>query len=196
MWDALLIKAAFVSICVFQLGTERINLSWSLINCFLQFSLYKRSVRTEKKRQSLRSVLPMWHLTGTAHVEGLDHGAQAIGYHRDDILTVGTALRRLHHGLGVQQQRGIFAGYRGFALLLFQEKWRNVISWGWGCCVRALLLQLSGDENQPFVQRVPQQLQRLHRNTRERQHGCASQDQSREMFPFDSRLRVRLWSTH
>lgn len=87
----------FVSMCVFLLGIERMNLSLSLFNCFLQFSLNKRSVWTGKKHLSLRSVLPMWHLTGTTHVEGLDYGAQAIGYHRDDILTVGTTLWRLHH---------------------------------------------------------------------------------------------------
>lgn len=109
----------------------------------------------------------MWHLTGTAHVESLDHSAQAIGYHRDDILTIGVALRRLHHWLGVQQQRGIFAGNRRVDLLLFQEEWRKVISWGWGCCVCALLIQLGGDEDQPFIKRVPQQLQRLDNNTRE-----------------------------
>lgn len=135
------------------------------------------------KRLSLRSVLPVWHLTGTAHVESLDHSAQAIGYHRDDILTIGVALRRLHHWLGVQQQRGIFAGNRRVDLLLFQEEWRKVISWGWGCCVCALLIQLGGDEDQPFIKRVPQQLQRLDSNKRTSlQHRCAVQDQSRLCF--------------
>jgi len=109
----------------------------------------------------------VWHLTGTAHVKSLDHSAQAIGYHRDDILTIGVALWRLHHWLGVQQQGAIFIGKRRVDLLLFQEEWRNVISWGWGCCVCALLIQLSRDEDQPFIKRVPQQLQRLNSNTRE-----------------------------
>lgn len=109
---------------------------------------------------------PLWHLTGAAHIEGLDHSTEPTGCHGDDVLPVSVHLC-FHDDLRVQQGGKLWCGARVVNLPLF-EKQRGYLAAGGGR--RRILpvpVQLCGDEHEPLIQGVPQQLQWLQRDRQE-----------------------------
>lgn len=103
---------------------------------------------------------PLWHLTGAAHIEGLDHSTEPIGSHGYDILPISAHLC-FHNNLRVQQGGKLWCRARVVNLPLF-EKQRSYLTAGGRCrWVLPVPVQLCGDEHQPLIQRVPQQLQWL-----------------------------------
>lgn len=118
----------------------------------------------------LKAHTPLWHLAGAAHVESLDDSTEAIGCHGDDILYVCIHLR-LYHDLRVQRGR-----QRGLGLpSLFEKQSGDLTAGGrrrrWR--VPPGPLQLCGEEHQPFIKGMPQQLQRLQMWTKYRSHAGA-----------------------
>lgn len=100
---------------------------------------------------------PLWHLTGAAHIESLDDRTEAIGCHGDDVLYVCIRLS-LYHDLRVQRGLGLPS------LLPLLEKQSGYLTAGGrrgGRWVPPGPLQLCGEEHQPFIKGMPQQLQRL-----------------------------------
>lgn len=97
---------------------------------------------------------PLRHLAGAAHVEGLDHSTEAIGRHGDDVLAVCL-------------QQGGELGHGVVTLALFEQQGGDLAAGGEGGRVLPAPLQLCGDEHQPLVQGVPQELQRLWTETGE-----------------------------
>ena len=98
---------------------------------------------------------PLWHLTGAAHIKGLDHSTEPIGCHGDNVLPVSVHLS-FHDALGVQQgwQLGRGAGVVHLPLL---EKQRGYLTaGGGGGWVLPVPVQLCGDKHQPLIQGVPQ----------------------------------------
>lgn len=107
--------------------------------------------------------LPLWHLAGAAHIEGLDYCTQPVGSHGDHILTIYISLGRLRIQWGGQKVRGVGDNGR-ISLPLLQNERGNVTPWR-RVSVSTFPIQLCGDEHQPFIQRMPQQLQRLRKST-------------------------------
>lgn len=105
---------------------------------------------------------PLWHLTGAAHIEGLDHSTETIGRHGNDVFPVGVDLC-FHDDLRVQQGRELWCGAGAIDLPLFEEQRSYLAAGGGGRRVLPVPVQLCGDEHQPLVQGVPQQLQWLQR---------------------------------
>ena len=112
---------------------------------------------------------PLWHLTGAAHVEGLDHSTEPIGCHGDDVLPVGVDLC-FHDDRRVQQGRKLWCGARVVHLPLFEEQRGYLAPGGGGGWVLPVPVQLCRDEHQPLIQGVPQQLQRLQRGANPHTH--------------------------
>lgn len=112
---------------------------------------------------------PLWHLTGAAHIEGLNHSAETIGCHGYNVLPIGVHLS-FHDDLRVQQRGELWhrAGVVGLPLF---EKQRGYLAAGrGGGWVLPVPVQLCGDEHQPLIERVPQQLQRLQRDRGSERH--------------------------
>lgn len=110
---------------------------------------------------------PLWHLTGATHIEGLDHSTEAIGCHGDNILHISIHLS-FHYNLRVQQGRQLWHRGGVVSLPLFEKQGGYLTTrGGGGGGGRVFLgsLHLSGDEHQPLVEGMPQQLQRLQRCT-------------------------------
>lgn len=113
---------------------------------------------------------PLWHLTGAAHIISLDDGTEAIGCHGDDVLYVCIHLS-LYHDLRVQRGR-----QRGLGLPPLFEKQGGYLTAGGrrrGRWVPPCPLQLCGEEHQPFIKGMPQQLQRLQMWTKCKSHAGA-----------------------
>lgn len=88
---------------------------------------------------------PLWHLTGAAHVEGLDHSAETTGCHRDNILPIGIHLS-FHDNLRVQQRGELWRGAGLVNLPLFKKQ-RGYLAAGGRRWVLLIPVQLCGDEH-------------------------------------------------
>lgn len=119
------------------------------------------------KLNEARRCHSLGHLAGAAHVKGLDHGTEAIGCHGDDVLSIRIHVGGLHDPLGVQRRREQAGGewhgraYGRVGLALLEEEGRDLAAGGGRRGVLPGPLQLCGDQHQPLVQGVPQQLQWL-----------------------------------
>lgn len=107
---------------------------------------------------------PLWHLTGAAHVEGLDHSTETTGCHGDNILAVGVHFS-FNDELSVQHLGQLRWRSGTLNLPLFEQQSGNLAARGGGLA-RLAPAQLGGDEHQPLLQRMPQQFQRLQRDKR------------------------------
>lgn len=114
-------------------------------------------------RQMKTDYRPLWHLTGAAHIEGLDHSAESIGCHGDNVLPVGIHLS-FHNNLRVQQGGELWCGAGVLDLPLFEKQGGYLATGGRRRRVVPVPVQLGGDEHEPLVEGVPQQLQWLQRH--------------------------------
>lgn len=107
---------------------------------------------------------PLWHLTGAAHIESLDHSTEPTGCHGDNVFHISICFS-FYDNLRVQQGGELWrrAGVVDFPL--FEKQRGYLAAGGRGRWVLPIPVQLCGDEHQPLVEGVPQQLQWLQRQT-------------------------------
>lgn len=94
---------------------------------------------------------PLWHLTGAAHVEALDHGAETIGCHGNNILPIRIHLS-FHDNLWVQQRGELWSRAGLVDLPLFEKQRGYLAAGGRGRWVLLVSVQLRGDEHQPLIE--------------------------------------------